>query len=174
MRRQSWLWIGVVIGLMTAPAQAQHANLFVCGAPDIIGSPSILQLGGVDVSECSEVVGLSSGVEVSIIDGRAGQPTCDQVELLKPLDSASPTYLSLAFQRTRVQRIDILVFGPNPETGETELLYELSLRQSNVVGVAQEVVDGPVSERVTLAPTRIVATFQETGGVADIRCDGRV
>jgi type VI protein secretion system component Hcp len=176
MQRHYWLWAGILTLLMTMPAHAQQGTLFICGAPDVVGSPSVTEIGGVDVAGCSDVLGLSSGLEVELGSGPRGRgrPTCDLVEVLKPLDPASPVYLTLAFQGTSVQRIDILFFTPDPDVGIQQQLFELSLRQSFVVGVSQELVDGQVVERVTFAPTRIVATFVETGTVADVRCDGRV
>jgi hypothetical protein len=174
MQRRYWLWAGILSLLMTAPAHAQQGTLVICGAPDVVGSPSVTEIGGVDVSECSDVLGLSSGIQVDIDDSRTrGRPTCDQVEVLKPLDPASPTYLNLAFQGTRVQRVDILFFATDADTGLTEQVFELSLRQSLIVGVSQEVADDEVIERVTFAPNRLVATVAESGGVADLRCDGR-
>ena len=118
MQRKYWLWAGILIGLMTAPAQAQEPNLFICGAPDVVGSPSVTEIGGVDVSGCSDLIGLSSGLEVDVADSRTrGRAVCDRVEVLKSLDAASPTYLSLAAQGTQLQRIDILIFGADQETG---------------------------------------------------------
>jgi hypothetical protein len=62
------------------------------------------------------------------------------------------------------------VFGPDRATGDVQQLYELSLRQALIVGVSQEVADGQLIERIAFAPNRIVGTFEDTGGVADIRC----
>jgi Type VI secretion system effector, Hcp len=172
MPRRSWFWVLILIGLMTAPAQAQQ-GLFICGVPDVVGSSSVTEIGGVDVSECSDLIALSSGLEVELVDRPRGRATCDEVEVVKSLDAASPAYLSLAARVTQLQRIDILIFGADQVTGLTEQRLELSLRQSLIVGVSQEAADDRVIERITFAPARIVATFEETGGVADIRCDGR-
>lgn len=165
-----------LIHLVTLPAQAQQAPpLFLCAAPDVIGGSPTSEIGGVDVSECSAVIGLDSGVEVPVDVGgrRTGPPRCKQVEVHKPIDPASPTYLTIAFQGTRIQRVDLLFFAQNQDIGEIEQTFELSLRQSTVAGVSQELVGDRVIERIVFVPTRIVATFADTGAVADIRCDGR-
>ena len=118
---------------MTAPAQAQQGTLFICGAPEVVGSPSVTEIGGVDVSECSDVLGLSSGLEVELGSGPRdrGRPTCDQVEVLKSLDAASPAYLDPRRSRD-------LSFSASTSCSSaritrsalSEQLFELSLRQS--------------------------------------------
>ena len=115
MQRRYWLWVGTLTVLMTVPAHARQETLFMCARPrgrQPVGHRNRRRRRRRVLRRAR----LSSGLEVELGSGPRdrGRPTCDLVEVLKPLDPASPVYLTLAFQGTSVQRIDILFFAPTP------------------------------------------------------------
>lgn len=162
---------GLLVASWTAlPAAAQQNATFLC-APGIVGGARTQSVGNVDVSTCSDVIGLSLGVQSAGGDvRRAGRTECEPIEVLKPIDRASPEYLRRAFEQSQLQRVDVRLFAPDPDTGETRQMLDVSLRQVAITGVGQEVAAGQAFERLTLAANQVIVTFPETGGAATLAC----
>lgn len=169
MHLRAFLCTLVFAGLAVMPVRA---DVFLCAAPEIVGSSPTASMGGVDLSQCSQVSALSMGAGSGVVDARrAARATCKPVVVTTRLDQSAPEYLRFAFEGRLLQALRILTFGPDPDTGQTRQELEVTLSQVMIADVAQEGgPDGQLHNQITFQPQQIAAAFIPANKQANLDC----
>jgi type VI secretion system secreted protein Hcp len=153
---------------------ALDAHLFYTDANGIKGENTVTEVGGVDVSDTSEVMQVIHSVE-SPRDRASGMATGRRfhqpMRLLKRIDKATPMLFD-ALVRNQVQpKLELKWFRPNPTDGTTQHFYTITIedaRVSKIETVLRETRDPdtanyPPLEWVEFAYRKITWTFVDGG-----------
>ena len=137
---------------------------FKFNGTDILGSPTIQQVGGEDVSEHVEVFSLYH--EIGIEGDRTSSRLVHQpITIVKPQDRASPLFLTACDQNAAVEAT-IKYFAPQPGSSQGVKVQEQTLTGGRIVSVRTEMLNNrypenaslPVLERISISYAQLITT----------------
>ncbi len=159
--------------LSTASFAASSFAKFSVDGNQLQCESSFSSIGGVEVTGQIEVEALSMAYESPGAIRATGEIVNNPIEIRKRFDRCSPELLQALF-RNSVADVEITIFTPDNQTGQTVAKSRISALQGRIVGVSAEHSSvasggGGTLEVVRVVPGTLIVEDLSTGAAFSVR-----